>query len=144
MSLTPRQQSLLDDLLPIDDSHERLAAVVDRARRRPKLPPAERSAAHRVPGCISPVWLVPQCHANLCHFRAEADSPVVLGLVTLLADFFSDTTPAQILASDVDPLETLGLTRTLSPTRRHGLAAVRAAIRAFAERQLPANSTPRE
>lgn len=136
MSLTPRQQSLLDDLLPIDDPQERLAAVVDRARRRPRLPPDQRTAAHRVAGCASSVWLVPELRDHRCHFRVDADSPVVLGLVTLLADFHSDAPPAQILADPVDPLETLGLTRTLSPTRRHGLAAVRATIHAFAAQQL--------
>lgn len=67
-----------------------------------------------------------------CRFRSDADSPLVRGLVTLLSDFFSDLTPAEILKTDVDPLELLDINRSLSPTRRHGLAAVIAAIRSFA------------
>ncbi|HWA84899.1 MAG TPA: SufE family protein [Opitutus sp.] len=143
MSLNARQQSLLDEIALHDDPQERLAAVVDRARRRPALPASDRTAAHRVPGCSSQVWLLPELRDGRCHFRADADSPLVRSLVLLLSDFFSNSTPAEILATDLDPLEPLGLTRTLSSTRRHGLAAVRRAIRAFAQTQLsPFNSRP--
>ena len=58
------------------------------------------------------------------------------GLVTLLCDFYSGATPADIVTSDADPLETLGLARNLSPTRRNGLSSARATVRAFAEKQM--------
>jgi len=137
MPCNAQQQSLLDELTLLDDPQERLAAAVERTRRRAPLPPADRSPAHHVPGCTSQVWLVAELRDGRCHFRTDADSPLVRSLVALLADFFNNTAPAEILATDADPLELLGLTRTLSPTRRHGLAAVRAAIRAFAEKSVP-------
>ena len=139
MKLTAHQQHLLDAFLHLDDPQERLALVVDRARLRPKLPIELRTPAHRVPGCTSSVWLVPELRDGHCHFRVGADSPVVLGLVALLTDFHTDLTPAEILATSLDPLEHLGLSRSLSPTRRHGLAAVQAALRTFAQRHLLAN-----
>lgn len=136
MPLLPRQSALLEEISLLDDPQERLAAVVDRIRRRPPLPPAERTAARLVPGCISQVWLLPSVRDGRCHFLADADSPLVRGLVLFLADFFDDATPAEILATDLDPLEHLGLLRTLSPTRRHGLASVLAALRTFARSHL--------
>jgi cysteine desulfuration protein SufE len=60
----------------------------------------------------------------------------VLGLVSLTAEFFTSAAPTEILANNTDPIELLHLSRTLSPTRRHGLAAVRSAIRAFAQQSL--------
>jgi cysteine desulfuration protein SufE len=142
MGLTPHQQALLNEIRFNDDPQERLAAVVDRARRLPKLGPGERTDTHRVRGCSSSVWLIPELREGRCYFRVGADSPVVLGLVALLADFHAGSTPAEIISNPADPLETLDLTRTLSPTRRHGLAAVHAAIRAFAVSQLPTLSSP--
>ena len=133
MAFNVQQQSLLDDLALVDDPQERLAAAVDRARRRPPLGPADRTPTYRVPGCTSHVWLVPSLVDGVCQFYADADSPLVRGLVVLLADFFSGSSPSEILATDTDPLEVLDLTRHLSPTRRHGLAAVRTAIRHFAQ-----------
>lgn len=133
MSFNAQQQSLLEELSLLDDPQERLAAAVDRIRRRPALGAEERRPEFRVRGCISQVWLIATLADGRCHFRADGDSPLVRALVLLLVDFFDGSTPTEILALAADPLEQLGLTRQLSPTRRNGLAAVRAAIRAFAE-----------
>jgi cysteine desulfuration protein SufE len=125
-------QQLVDELAEVGDPHERLSLVIDRAKKIPPLPAAERTDAHRVRGCVSVVWLVGQLRDGRCHFRSDAESPIVRGLVALLCECFSGFTPAEILASDADPLGALDLTRNLSPTRRNGLAAARQAIQAFA------------
>ena len=132
MTLAEKQQQLVDDLGIIPDPQERLAVVVDRAKRRTPLPETERTAAHRVHGCISQVWLLAGARDGRLYFRSDADSPLVRGLVVLLADFFSDAPPAEIAASDADPLAALDLLRDLSPTRQNGLAAVRARLRELA------------
>jgi cysteine desulfuration protein SufE len=132
------RHSLIEDHLLIENPQERLAAVVDRSRRRPPLPADERTDAHRVPGCISQVWLVSELREGRCHFRCDADGPLVKGLVAFLCDYFSAATPAELLADNTNPLAALDLLENLSPTRQTGLAAVRAAIRDFAERHWPA------
>jgi len=131
----------VDDLAVLDDPQERLALLVDRARKTPPLPAAERTDAHRVRGCVSIVWIVPELRDGRCSFRCDAESPVVRALVVLLCEFFSGFTPAEILAADPDPLEALGVLRNLSPTRRNGLTAARAAIRAFAQAKLNTEHT---
>lgn len=127
--------ALVEEYSYVDDPHERLALVVDRAKRLPPLPPAERDDAHRVRGCISVVWLVGELRDGVCRFRSDADSPLVRGLVALVCEVFDGCPAAAIVAEEVDPLEALGLLANLSPTRRNGLASARAAIRAFAQRQ---------
>ncbi len=135
MTLSEKLSALVDDFAPIDDPQERLTLVVDRARRHPALPPAARTEENRVLGCISAVWLTAEKRAGNLHFHADADSPLVRGLVVFVADFFSDTPPAEIVASDADPLAALDLLKNLSPTRRNGLTAVRARIRSLAVAQ---------
>jgi cysteine desulfuration protein SufE len=134
--LPEKQQQLRDELEAIHDPHERLGAVVDRARRRPSFSGSERIDANRVRGCVSAVWLIGELRNGRCYFRSDADGPVVKGLVALLCDFFSEATPAEIAASTSDPIETLDLAKNLSPTRRNGLASALAAIRAFAKEAL--------
>jgi cysteine desulfuration protein SufE len=130
--VTDRQHQFLEDLNLIEDPQERLTIIVDRARRHPALPDNLRTDAQRVPGCVSQVWLVSELADGLCRFRCDAEGPLVKGLVALLSDYFSDTSPADIVSDDTDPLAALGLLRNLSPTRQNGLAAVRKAIRNFA------------
>ena len=136
MPLRAKLQQLVDDLAVVDDPQERLALVIDRAKKIPPLPAAERTDAHRVRGCVSVVWLIGEIRDDRCAFRSDAESPVVRGLLALLCEFYSGFTPAEILATDADPLEALGVTRHLSPTRRNGLTAARNAIHAFARTNL--------
>ncbi len=140
VSLAAKQQQMIEDLAVIDDPQERLALVVDRARKRPPLPESERSESHRVKGCISLAWVVGEMRDGRCFFRCDADSPLVRGLIVLLCDFYSDASPADVVATEPELFEQLGLARNLSPTRLNGLKSVRAAIRAFATEHLPQNA----
>jgi cysteine desulfuration protein SufE len=132
VTLAEKQHQLIEDYAIIPDPQERLAAVVDRARRRPPLPETERTEANRVRGCVSLAWVVGEVRAGRCYFRSDADSPLVRGLLVLLCDFYSDATPAEVAATEPALLEELGLARNLSPTRLNGLRSVRARIREFA------------
>ena len=122
----------MDDFAIIEDAQERLSAVIDRAKRLVPLPTADRTEDHRVRGCVSQVWVLGELRDGRCFFRCDADGPLVKGLVAFLCEYFSGATPTEIVANDTDPLEALGLMRNLSPTRHHGLAAVRARIRELA------------
>ncbi len=135
MSLAEKQQQLVADYAIIDDPQERLAAVVDQARRRPPLPESERTEANRVKGCVSLAWVVGEVRAGRCHFRCDADSPLVRGLLVLLCDFYSGATAAEVAATEPALIGQLGLDRNLSPTRLNGLRSVRARIRDFAAAQ---------
>jgi cysteine desulfuration protein SufE len=131
--LAEKLQRTVDDLAVLDDPQERLGALVDRAKRRPPLPPEDRTEANRVRGCVSVVWLAGDMRDGRCFFRSDAESPVVRGLVSFLGDFFSDAPVGEVAASELEPLDALDVTRNLSPTRRNGLAAARKAIREFAQ-----------
>jgi len=137
MPLSTHQQALLDDLAVIEDLQERLGAVVDRARRRPPLPESQRIETNRVIGCQSQVWVVRAPDKDAPRFLGDSDSPLVRGLVVLTCDFFSgdDSASSEALVAGVDPIELLGLARSLSQTRRNGLLAVRARLCDLARKQ---------
>jgi cysteine desulfuration protein SufE len=133
MSVSEKQAQLVEDLSFIEDRQERLAAVVDRARRRPPFPAESKTDAHRVTGCISQVWVTGELRDGALHFAFDADSPLVKGLVALLVDLYDGGTPADIVATEPVLFETLGINRDLTPTRQNGLAAVRAQIKSIAQ-----------
>ncbi|HEX2100293.1 MAG TPA: SufE family protein [Candidatus Synoicihabitans sp.] len=128
MQVSEKQRRLVEDFAFIEDRQERLAAVVDRARQRPRLPEAERTDAQLVPGCTSRVWLVGECEGDVCRFRADCDSPLVKGLVALLVDIYDGASRKEVVATEPTVLAELDLLRDLSPTRQNGLAAVRRRI----------------
>jgi cysteine desulfuration protein SufE len=132
-----RQHPLIARYTIIHDPQERMAAVMERGKKWPDVSAGERTEANRIRGCASQVWLAGSFENGRCHFRVTADSALVKGLAALIAEFFDGRTPAEITACDIEPLEALGLTRQLSPTRLNGLANVRRTIREFAARHLP-------
>jgi len=136
INVSENQTRLIEDLSFIEDRQERLAAVVDRARRRPPFPEAAKTDANRVHGCISQVWVTGELRDGTLHFQFDADSPLVKGLVALLVDLYEDGAPTDIIATEPVIFETLGISRDLTPTRQNGLAAVRAHIKAIAQRHL--------
>jgi cysteine desulfuration protein SufE len=70
--------------------------------------------------------------AGRCQFRVDADSALVRGLAAFLCDMYEGATPAEVEAVEPHLMERLGIAANLSPTRLHGLAQVRRAIREFA------------
>ena len=136
--MTPAENldRLAADLGAFEDPQERLAFVVDRVRRVLPLPAADRIDAHRVPGCVSVVWLTGREEGGRWTFRADADSPVVRGLLLLLCEVYSGAETAAIANCGREPLAEMGLLRDLSPTRRNGLTSARELIRNLAAAQL--------
>jgi len=133
MTPAEQQKQIIEDLGLITDRQERLTIIVDRSRKLPPFSPIDKSPVHRVQGCQSAVWLIGERKKDgTLVFRCDAESPMVKGLVHLLCESYSGATPADIAATEPTFLDELGLLRDLSPTRRNGLAAVRARIRAIA------------
>ena len=96
MTFADRQQQLLDDFAIIEDAQERLGAVIDRAKRLPPLPAADRTEQNRVTGCVSQVWVLGERRDGRCYFRCDADGPLVKGLVAFLCEFFSAPHPPRL------------------------------------------------
>ena len=132
MNIADRQRELIAKLAIIEDAHERLAAITSRAKKWPVPAENERTDERLVRGCSSRVWLVGERRDGRCHFRIDADSPLVKGIATLLCEVYDGGTADEIAATEPEIFTALCIDRMLSPTRLNGLAAIRHAIREFA------------
>lgn len=142
MSLSQKRAALAAELSPIRNSQERIAWLVERARQRPQLPGDLRVDKHRVEGCLSKLWLVPEFREGRCWFRCDSDSQVVKAVAALLCDFYSGEAGPEITSHPPDFLRELGITQHLTPNRRNGLSRVWDRIRSFAEQHQVATALP--
>lgn len=111
------------------DWTERYQYLIDLGRKLPPFPEQSRSEENKVVGCQSQVWLTAQGDAQRLVFAAVSDSSIVSGLIALLLRVYSGRSAAEILATEPRFIETIGLSRHLSPTRSNGLAAMLAIIK---------------
>lgn len=75
-----------------------------------------------VPGCQSQVWLTARLsEEGLVIFVADSDALLVKGLVAMLVQVFSGSSPEQILGTSADFLKDLGFSQNLTPSRSNGL-----------------------
>ena len=137
-----RQAELIAGYTIIPDPHERLAALI--SRKSPLLPlaPEQRTDENLVPGCISRVWLAGSVQNGRCRFHTDSDSAMVKGLARTLCEIYDDATPGEILATEPELFEALGISKLLTPTRLNGLANLRERIRACAARMQKSGVSP--
>ena len=126
------QQEIIEEFGLFDDWMDRDQYLIDLGRRLPEFPDALRTDEHRIRGCQSQVWFVPEQRDGRLYFQAISDAAIVSGLIALLLRLYSGREPRDILDTPADFVEALELQSHLSPTRSNGLSSMLKAIRGFA------------
>lgn len=133
-------KQICDDFDVLDDWEDRYRYIIELGRALPDLDESLRQDAHKVPGCVSQVWLISKVATGSTesankqiHFKGASDAAIVQGLIAILFALFQDKTPEKILEIDAEAkLATLGLGEHLTPQRSNGLASMIDRIRSDA------------
>lgn len=130
----------------LEDWDDRYRYVIELGRMLEPMPEAEHSAANKVQGCVSQVWLSKKVErgnvgeASL-KYLGDSDAHIVRGLIAILLTLYSGHTPQQILATDAIAIfDEFGFREHLTPQRSNGLRAMVERIRADAREALAAAS----
>ncbi len=129
------QAAIAEEFSFFGDWSERYQYLIDLGRKLPPFPEEWKTEEHRLHGCQSMVWIVPEGNAEQLRFHAISDSAIVSGLIYLALRVYSGRSAQEILATEPDYVASIGLARHLSPTRSNGLAAMLAFIRETAQSQ---------
>jgi cysteine desulfuration protein SufE len=129
------QAAIKEEFAFFSDWAERYQYLIDLGRKLPPFPDEWKTEEHRLLGCQSMVWIVPQGSAQRLDFQAASDSAIVSGLIYLALRVYSGRPAAEILATEPGYIADIGLAKHLSPTRSNGLAALLAFIRETAKAQ---------
>lgn len=136
-------EDLVEEFALFDDWEERYRYVIELGRDMPALEETERTDAHKVEGCVSQVWLVPELAGEgpgaRLEFRGDSDAMIVRGLIAVLRRLFGGEPLAAIAATDAQAeLARLGLDTALSAQRSNGLRAMVSRLQGLAKAGLPA------
>jgi cysteine desulfuration protein SufE len=124
-----------DNFALLDEWDDRYRYVIELGRMLEPLPEAEHSAANKVQGCVSQVWLSKQLDRGnggepKLNYLGDSDAHIVRGLIAILLTLYSGRTPRQILTTDaIKVFDEFGFRDHLTPQRSNGLRAMVERIR---------------
>ncbi|MEM8595296.1 MAG: SufE family protein, partial [Pseudomonadota bacterium] len=123
---SPAFEEIADNFELFDDWEDRYRYVIELGKAMAELPEGERVAAHKVEGCASQVWLVPEVSGEGAEtrlsFRGDSDAMIVRGLIAVLHALYSGRLVSEIRGIDAPKeLARLGLEQHLSAQRSNGL-----------------------
>ncbi|SRR6266700_2258223 len=135
-----------DNFELLDDWDDRYRYVIELGRTLTPMPEQEHSAANKVQGCASQVWLSKRIDREggrepVLSYRGDSDAHIVRGLIAILLTLYSGRTPQQILSTDaIAVFDEFGFREHLTPQRSNGLRSMIERIRADAREALAAAS----
>jgi cysteine desulfuration protein SufE len=137
MNQLPAFSEISENLSFLDDWEDRYRYLIELGQMLPDLQDTDRTAANKVHGCVSQVWLAVDesdgANSKVLRFRGDSDAMIVKGLVAVLIALYSGRPPAEIAAVDaVETLDGLGLREHLTTQRSNGLVAMVQRMRAEA------------
>ena len=130
----------------LDYWDDRYRYVIELGRTLEPMSEAEHSAANKVQGCASQVWLSKRIDRNngnepVLNYLGDSDAHIVRGLIAILLTLYSGHTPQQILSTDaIALLDEFGFREHLTPQRSNGLRSMVERIRSDARQVLAVTS----
>ena len=92
---------------------------------------------NKLKGCQSVVYFSNFFNSNgTITFIANSDAAIVQGLIALMLKVFSEKKPQEIIDTDINFLEKIGLEEHLSSTRKNGLSSLIKSIKSAAKSKL--------
>ena len=135
-----------DNFALLEDWDDRYRYVIELGRTLEPMPDSEHSAATKVQGCASQVWLSRKLKRNssgepVLTYLGDSDAHIVRGLIAILLTLYSGRTPQQILSTDaLAVFDEFGFRDHLTPQRSNGLRSMVERIRSDAREALAAAS----
>ena len=134
------QKAIAEEFAFFNDWSERYQYLIDLGKKLPDLKPEWKTEEHRLHGCQSMVWIVPEGNKDKLVFHALSDSTIVSGLTFLALRVYSGRSAEEIMNTAPDYISQIGLAKHLTPTRSNGMKSLLQFIQQTAHSALSARN----
>ena len=128
---------LVEDFSYFETWEDKYQYLIDLGRNVPKMDQNLKIDQNKLKGCQSVVYF-----SNIFNkdgtitFIANSDAAIVQGLIALMLKVFSEKKPQEIIDTNINFLQKIGLDEHLSPTRKNGLSSLITSIKNAAKSKL--------
>lgn len=132
MTIIEIQDTIIDEFSLFDDWMQRYEYIIELGKSLPIIEEQYKTEENIIKGCQSKVWLHAEEKDEKLYFTADSDAILTKGIIAILIRVFSGKTSAEILNSNTDFIDKIGLKEHLSPTRANGLVSMIKQIKLYA------------
>ena len=132
MTIENLQQNLIEDFSFFEDWTQRYEYMIELSKGLEKMDEQMKNDKNIIKGCQSKVWLHAELNEGKIKFLADSEAIITRGIIAILLTIFNNRTPQEIIESDANFIEKIGLKEHLSPNRANGLYSMIKQIKFYA------------
>ena len=132
MTIENLQQNLIEDFSFFEDWTQRYEYMIELSKGLEKMDEQMKNDKNIIKGCQSKVWLHAELNEGKIKFLADSEAIITRGVIAILLTIFNNRTPKEIIESDTNFIEKIGLKEHLSPNRANGLYSMIKQIKFYA------------
>jgi cysteine desulfuration protein SufE len=124
MTISETETQIVAEFSMFEDWMDKYNYLIELGRSLPLIDEKYKTDQYVISGCQSKVWLHAAFQNGQVIFTADSDAVITKGIINLLVRVLSNHTPDEILSSNMDFVDQIGLKEHLSPTRSNGLTSM--------------------
>jgi cysteine desulfuration protein SufE len=125
MTINDVQDEIISDFSLLDgDMEMTVFYIMELGQKLPEMPEIDKTEENVVKGCQSKVWLTASLTNDTLYFKADSNTAITKGLVSLLTRIFNGQTPDAILQADLYFMSKINMDRFIGTQRSNGFAAM--------------------
>ena len=118
------EREIVEEFSFLESWEDKYQYIIDLGKKVQPLEEENKKDENRVRGCQSTVWLVSDYRNGRVYFKAESNSTIVQGLISMLIRVLSGQKPGDIVEAKLEFLNEIGMMTHLAQTRSNGLLAM--------------------
>ena len=122
--MTNIEKEIIEEFELFENWEDKYQFIIDLGKELKPLHEELKTEERIIKGCQSRVWLFSKLIDNKIHFEADSDAIITKGIVALLIRVLSNQTPDEIINTELEFINKIGLKEHLSPTRANGLVSM--------------------
>ncbi len=124
-SIKDRQEAIIEEFSMLEENLEMvLNYIIELGEELPPFPEEARTDDNIVKGCQSKVWLDTKDEDGRMHFSADSNTAITRGLVSLLVRVLNQSTPEDVINSEIYFPMQIGMNRFIGTQRSNGFASM--------------------
>jgi cysteine desulfuration protein SufE len=120
-SIKDIEEEIVDEFNMFDSWIDKYDYLIDLGKSLPKIDSIYKTQENIITGCQSQVWLHAEKEDNKVVFTADSDAIMTKGIIAMLIRVLSGQKAENIINTNLDFIDKIGLNEQLSQTRANGL-----------------------